>query len=449
MQIKLFTLITSLIFLLLPSLAYADGFRIPPQGAAAGGQANAVVAQADDPSAIHYNPAGLTQLQGLQLYYGVSLVGGETKFRNASGVTARGDLGGSIANPPPTNFYIAANLKDLGIEPLNGLSLGLGVTTPFGLLIRYPNDGAFATAITSAALPLLDIKPTAAIRLTDDLSFGFGADIYTFASFIGHGHIEQKLNWPGGGGIPAGTPTEISGTGNTVGFNVSALYTLLRHPDGKPRVNLGVVYKSRANLPIQGQFLLNGTATADASATFVLPEVLTGGIAFWPVRSERAEWKIEADVTYVGWESFERLDIRLSNGAVLAFPQNWRNVVGPLFGTEYKWLRLSRLAAWEVAMRGGYGFIETPVPDRTFSPLVADANQHVFAVGAGVLCKISGKFLGLIPCGSAGAKALGLDVAYQFVYDVPRTISGNLNPTVNGEYKTVYHFGSINFRVNF
>src|SRR5262249_11249181 len=88
---------------LVPQPARADGFRILDQGAAATAQGAAFAAQADDPSAIHYNPAGMTQLPGVQLYGGVNLIGGSktTTFTNLQGETATGGSGGAIANPPP------------------------------------------------------------------------------------------------------------------------------------------------------------------------------------------------------------------------------------------------------------------------------------------------------------------------------------------------------------
>lgn len=54
--------------------------RVYGQGAAASGMGNAFAAQADNPSALHYNPAGMTQLRGIQLMGGLSLVGGATDF---------------------------------------------------------------------------------------------------------------------------------------------------------------------------------------------------------------------------------------------------------------------------------------------------------------------------------------------------------------------------------
>src|SRR6478609_609283 len=68
--------------------AFAQVPRVYGQGAAASGMGNAFAAQADDPSALHYNPAGIAQLRGIQMMGGGSLVGGTTDFRNPSGVTA-------------------------------------------------------------------------------------------------------------------------------------------------------------------------------------------------------------------------------------------------------------------------------------------------------------------------------------------------------------------------
>ena len=47
------------------SLALAAGFKINEQGAKAMAMANAFVAQADDPTALYYNPAGIA-LKGSQ-----------------------------------------------------------------------------------------------------------------------------------------------------------------------------------------------------------------------------------------------------------------------------------------------------------------------------------------------------------------------------------------------
>ena len=433
-------------------IVYAEGFRILPQGASAIGQGNAFTAHADDPSAIHYNPAGMTQLQGLQVSVGTNLVGGSVSYTSPTGIATRGDVGGSVAVPPPSNLYLTAKLKDLGLSALGDTAVGLGVTSPFGLNIRYPNEAPFSSAVTTAQLPLLDIKPTVAFKLNDQLSVGLGADIYTFASFIGEGQFEQKFNNPGIPGIPLGTPLEINGNDTAAGFNVSLLYTPIKNEQGKPLVNVGVVYRSQATLHLNGEFRANGAHVANANSTLVLPQIYSGGIAIWPVRDADREWKLELDIDYVGWKSFRNLDVHLSNGATLPFPQNWRNSYVVMLGTEHKWLQVERLPYWEVAVRGGYIRSQSPIPDATFNPTVPESDFNGLSVGLGLLCRENAAFLGLIPCGrigSAGRGAVGIDIAYQAQLYESRTISNNVNPTVDGRYRTVLHVGAINLRVNF
>src|SRR5512142_1263064 len=63
-----------LVLLFTASTSFAGGFRLPEAGAKAMGMGFAFTAQADDPSAIYFNPAGLTQLEGQNVMAGVTYV---------------------------------------------------------------------------------------------------------------------------------------------------------------------------------------------------------------------------------------------------------------------------------------------------------------------------------------------------------------------------------------
>lgn len=437
--------------LFLPVAASGQAFRFQSQSASAAGQGNVFVADASDPSAIHYNPAGMTQLHGIQGSGGSSFVGSSITYKGSAGVMASGDFGGLVAIPPPSHGYITVNLRDVGISAFGDLSAGIGITTPFGLQTRYPTDGPFRTAVTGVNLPMFDIKPTLAYRLKDCLSIGVGADIYTFASFLGEGQVEQRFVWPGGGGIPAGATAEINGKGTAAGFNVSFLYTPFRNGDGKPLVNIGFVYRHQATMDLDGAFLVSGTRVADARTTVTLPSVYTGGIAVWPMRDAFHEWKLELDVDFVEWQSVRNLDTHLSTGGILPQPANWRNVVVILLGTEYRWLKPAVLPDWELTLRTGYSYTPTPIPDATFNPGILGLDLHEFSVGAGLTCKDSGRLLGMIPCragtGRLAPKAFGIDFAYRGWFFEPRTVTGNLNPTVDGNYQAIAHVGIVTLRV--
>ena len=441
------------VVILLDSMdASAQAIRFQPQGAAAAGQGNAFAAQADDPSTIHFNPAGLTQVPGIQGYFGTTVMGGSIKFKGPTGIDSRGDFGDSVSTPLPSHFYLSANVGTFGTSSLSSLTVGLGMTSPFGANTRYPLDGPFSTAVTSAALPLIAIKPTIAYRISDALSVGVSADIYTFASFLGEGHGEQKQISGGSLGIPAGASIELNGKGTGAGVTASLLYTPVRTKAGKPIMSIGLVYRSQAIVPLNGALLVHGTKIADGSADLVLPQIFTGAVAVWPVRTSEREWKVELDVEYVGWSLHRNLDVRLASGATIPQPRQWKNVPVIAVGTEHKWLNPPWLLHWEVAARSGYTYTADPIPDNTFNPGTISLPAHTLSLGVGFLCKGAGRFLGLIPCSGESVlwpKGIGLDLAYQEWFYESRTVTGNLNPTVDGTYHAFVHLGTFSLRYLF
>lgn len=111
-------------FLCPAAAVLASGVRIVHQDAAATSRGDAFVATADNASAIFYNPAGITQLEGTHFRLGVYAVTIQEEFRPQSG--------GSFDNKerliPVPHAYYTWSPKD------SQLSLGLGVSSPFGLL---------------------------------------------------------------------------------------------------------------------------------------------------------------------------------------------------------------------------------------------------------------------------------------------------------------------------
>lgn len=319
---------------LLPSAARAEGFRSPFQSAAAIAQGNAFAAQADDASAIFYNPAGMTQLRGVHQLAGVDFVNIRTRFSSPNGETTENDLGGPFGMPPPGQLFLTATPRDLGVPWLGDLTVGIGVQNLFGFASRYPRDGPFNTSITGASLPVLDIKPTIAYRFADWLSLGAGADIFTFWDVVGEGHAERKFISPGLPGIPAGARVEINGRGTTVGANAAALVTLLRTERGDPRVNVGLVWRNQSDLPLDGDLRVDGARVASSHSSIRFPEIYTAALAVWPWRDPASEWKLEVDVDFVRWSAIRNFDVRFSNGVVLENPQDWDDAVSVGIGTS-------------------------------------------------------------------------------------------------------------------
>lgn len=450
--------------LIVPSISQATGFRIMPQSASGAGQADAFMAQSDDPSAIYYNPAGVTQLPGTQLMMGALMVGGGTHFTNrATGAKSFGDLEGPVSSPPPLHFYLTANLKSvaqsLDLPALARMTVGVGVFSPFGLKTRWPEDGPLNTSLTFVSLPLFEIRPVIAYKVTEQLSLAAGADVYTFASFIGEGGVVTQFKSSGGAPLPPrGTPLEVNGNDTAPGFNLSLRYTPCLLEGKHPWCSFGFQYRSRATLHLDGEFLKAGTAVTSARTKLVLPQSFTFGVAVWPLLARDHEWKVEVDLDKTDWSSFRNTDVHLGTGTVIPIQRNWSNTLTFMVGTEYKWIDPAALQYWDVTARAGWQHSATPVPSQTFDPGVPDSDKNIVSVGMGFLCRAGGRFAGLIPCGEQGGwyrpSAISLDLAYvAAIYDT-RHIADNrpaltLPAVVNGRYSTIHHTGLVTLGVKF
>lgn len=95
-----------------------------------------------------------------------------------------------------------------------------------------------------------------------------------------------------------------------------------------------------------------------------------------------AQLTLAADAELVRWSSFDRSTLNLRRGAPQAGFSNilldfrWEDSWSIKFGVEYK-------VSEEFSLRGGYAFVETPVPGLTVNPGNPDSDQHNFSMGFG------------------------------------------------------------------
>lgn len=446
-----------LLILCTPSLLFADGFRNPFHDAAAIGQGNAFRAQADNPSALFYNQAGMTQLPGIQHSVGLQLISPNTTFRSTSGVVVENSIdGGLVGFPPPGQFFLTGHLGKLNAKYLDRVWVGLGMLNLFGFANEYPSDGPFSVVTTRAQLPLLSIIPSVAIRLTDWLAVGVGGKIFVFAQFLAEGQNEsQSIALGNIKGTTAGDKLELNGTGTTAGLDLSLLLTPFRNADGKPIFNVGFIWRSQAVLPLNGALLDNGKKVADATGALRFPESYELGVAYWPLRNAHREFKVEVDVTLVNWSSIQDFNVSLSNGGFIVNPQNWSDAVTIDSGMEYKILNPPSHPNWEYAFRLGYNHSESPIPDANFNPAAPDSFVHGITAGIGGLCTDQGKFFWLFTCGDPGEgflvrKAIGLDLFTMILLWEPRTVTEAPAITgLNGAYNTITYSGGFTAQINF
>jgi long-chain fatty acid transport protein len=337
--------------------AFALGFRNPDQDARATGQGEAFVAQADDASAIYYNPAGLSQLRGTEI-----TSGGMISFPN-SRLQGAGD--GAVMNTMSflPHFYVST---DLG-APQSPWRFGLGFNVPFGNAADFSKNGPFRYIATETSLSVFNIQPTVSYQVNDQLSLGAGLNVY-------YGQTELNNRVP----VVPGTPSfdgrfHFYGDGTGLGGTAGLMWKIT------PQFTFGAVYRSPFRINFEGDAVLktpfgnDGPHPANSSIQF--PQSAAGGLAFRPIK----KLKLEVDVEWTDWDNLNNVVLHSTPSAAFnghTIPFNWQSSMYYEFGAQYditdKWV-----------VRGGYIYSENSVPGSTFSPTVPDSERHVFSAGLG------------------------------------------------------------------
>ena len=90
--------------------------------------------------------------------------------------------------------------------------------------------------------------------------------------------------------------------------------------------------------------------------------------------------RIDADVEWIGFSDYDVLPLDAGANTPLlpapAIPQDWDDIWTFGLGADWQF-------SDELTLRAGYIFIESPIPDETFSPTLPDADRHVLSVGLG------------------------------------------------------------------
>ena len=398
------------------SVSLADGFRNPPPGAAGLGRGSAFAAQVDDASAVSYNPANLGFLTAPEVEVALSLVSMETEVRAAVGYAAASDDAWQVL----PNVYFAMPLSDTVVG-------GLGLTTPFGQSVEWAQDSGVARVSPYyAQMSLLNFNPSAGWRINDRVALGAGLDV--FASTL---EFRQVVPWGSLPGFPPGLPAgearvETSGIG--IGANIGLTVKLA------DAHRLALAYRSPVTVEYEGDFDLVGAppvpglGNSDFETEMDFPGIATIGYGVELTDTLR----VEADVEWLGWSAMESLPIDAGANQALADPSG-------LGAVPYDWddtWTFSVGADWACApnwiVRAGYSFVPSPVPDRTFSPLLPDEDRHVIALGAGY---------------HKGRHAV--DVVWTFNVVEDRTIAGNQNPAFDGVYDLDPQLVALSYRYRF
>jgi long-chain fatty acid transport protein len=395
-----------------PEPGKAAGFALVQQGTAAMAQGNAFVAEANDPSAIFYNPAGLNQLRRPEVYLATIFNAPDREYHGSGGAFSQ------------TNHRLYRSSSLYLVWPIHKrVAAGIGLFAPFGLGTAWPPGWAGRYLTTLSSLKTYNLNPVVSVKLWRNVSVAVG-----FNALYADVELKRQLPVVVGATVLPDGEAALSGDGTGFGFNAGALY------EPWSGVKLGLSYRSSIDVTLKGDlqtFLpapLPSLAPIPGSARLNLPPSLTFGLSL-------SRWQpvtVNVDVTWTGWSTYDRLKVDLDrpllvNGRLtqsLITPKNWRDAWAFRVGANYQ-------LGEKMKLRAGYIYDQTPVPDATFDPQVPDNDRHIFTLG-----------------GDLTISRFTLGLAYNYIYSEQRTkanalgLNGQSLPAAlqaNGTYKSDVH----------
>jgi len=364
----------TLAMLLVPSLLSANGFDIYEQSAKAVGLGGAVVAQADDPSAIFFNPAGIVQLEGTQVSVGACPIIPTMKFRS-DGNPVMGTAPGQTWKTEDNTWVIPNAYFTHQVN--KNVSVGVGTFSHFGLGVEWPYDfeGRYSPGANKTVLKTTSVSPVIAVKPTERVSFGLGPYIqYLDLSLRNQALIGLPIPpLTAGSNIAQTVETELKGTNWAWGYNLGLRVKL------SEALAFGVSYLSETRQHItDGTQTVTSSATGqrilrqDFSATMVLPAKLRMGLA-WKSNG----WTVEGAAEWTEWSSYSVLRADFADGTFLESEKKWRNVWMYRIGIQY---RLNKY----LDLRAAFLYDESPIPVDLVDPLVPSGDRPVACLGFGL-----------------------------------------------------------------
>ncbi|MFH1836520.1 MAG: outer membrane protein transport protein [Candidatus Omnitrophota bacterium] len=409
LKILLKNLTVLAVFVAIHSPAFANGFKIlGVKSVKATAMGEAFIAQADDPSAIAFNPAGLAQLRGTQITNGITMTNGWVENTSPSGVEER--ILDRWQYVP--NFFITS---DLG---LRDMAAGLGITLPNGLSSTWSDTGFARYVSTFSDLRVLDINPSFGCRLNENIMIGAGLSYY-----YSEVTLDGRLDY----GVLLGSPgmfdakSHLSGKGYGWGYNAGLIYEL------NEKNKFAVTFKSPYAIKYTGTSKitdipvalgLGSAADTMLKAKINFPAVVNFGYAYYPTE----KMKIEFDLDWTRWESLKNIIVDFVPDSVsdVVYEYEYENTFAYKIGTEYALTEQFKL-------RVGYIYNEPAVPERNWKPSLPDTTTHFLCSGFGW---DMGKFM--------------VDVGSQVILYEDRTIDNNVDnneattsSSIDGDYKNI------------
>jgi len=363
-------IVSAMVLLWTADAALGGGFTIPQQTARGLGLSNALTAGVNDPSAVYYNPAALSEVQGNVLLANGSYISIISDVEN-SGRTSRNKHDDNFLATLFGNYHI----------PGTDLTVGIGTYTPFGLATTYDRDiTRFAAQRTELrtiyVTPAISWHPSTQFSIGAGLSFVHASGLFTRALCFDSAACTAVV------GSPAEAHLRLTDTQNAFTYNLGILI--------KPTdtLKLGLSYRARADIRFKdadvklgGPGFAAGPNTKADVKPLPLPPVINAGI-FWQITPD---WGTELVYEFTRWSEFKNFKANFSPiplffgvAPVPGFnlPQDWKNTSSVRLGTSYAVNKI-----WE--LRGGVSYDGGPMPNRTLNPSIPGGDSITLNAGVG------------------------------------------------------------------
>ena len=377
---------------------FGAGFGIYEGSARGNAMGTEVTADPASPSVLYNNPAAMTALDGTQFEAGVTLINPHATVTTlvAPGVEPANKADSKWWTPP--HAYVTHQFNDK-------VWMGLGMFSRYGLGIDFEDDWPGRYNVQEATIQSLDINPSVAFKVLDNLSLsaGFRAEWFDFEMY--------KAIPTGVPGVDPDLQLHLAGDDWGIGYNLSAFYQATEW------LSFGLAYESEIDQEVDGDYTVKSplatVGSGKGGGDITTPSILRFGV------SAKATEKltVNAGLVYTMWSSYDALVIEFNPALLGLYPvvpseKDWDDVMRYQLGVEY-----ALDETW--ALRAGYIFDETPDPDAHVDYIVPANDRHLVSLGVGY--KQNDFFC---------------DLAYTYLYIVDRDITGRPDDGVfTGEYK--------------
>lgn len=348
--------------------ANAGGFFLQEQSPRDIGRATAGdAAAADSPATIFFNPAGMTELEGFQVDSGLHVLFVESRQRNRGttlnlappATPAPVSLpvsGGDGGNPFDVPTVVPSGYASYQVS--DRLWLGLGVSSPYGLVVDY-QEGEFFGRYDSirSSVFTINVQPSIAFKVNDAISVGAGVDVQYLEV-----DLTSAVPVPGG---PDGRIL-IEGDDISFGWNAGVMVDL-------GAVRLGAHYRSEVVHDVEGTFNVTGTP-ADLQVAALAPVTLPDLASFSIVVAPRERTRFYGSFRYYDWSDFDRIEVQREGLPTLLSPQNYDDTWSAAVAVEHD-------VSERLTLRLGTMYDETPTRDEFRTTRVPDGDRTWIAGG--------------------------------------------------------------------